>query len=93
MAGLDGAGGDSIGSLETGHDLVGGEDLDLEIAVGRFGYVLGEDLRAAKNRVEPLGEGRRQAPGDFRTALRDGRRRERRCSSRTQPAEARVFNE
>ena len=58
-------------------DLAGREDLDLEVAVGRLGDVLGERLGGAVERVERFREARGQPPADLRRGLGDGRHRDR----------------
>ena len=78
MAHLDRAVGDRIERLEARHDLAGGEDLDLELVVGRLGDRFGEDLGGAVDRIERFRKARGQPPLDFRHRLGDGRRGDRR---------------
>ena len=72
VAHLDCAGLDRVGGLQPRHDLVGGEDLDLEPVVGRLGDRLRKRLGGAVERVERLREARGQAPFELRHRLRDG---------------------
>jgi hypothetical protein len=51
--------------LQTGDDLAGRKDLDLEIAVRRLIDELRHRLGRAVDRVERLGKRRGAAPGDF----------------------------
>ena len=77
VAHLDGAVLHRIGGCERRHDFAGGENLDLEFVVGRFGDRLGEHFRRAVDRVERLREARGQPPFQFRRRLRDRRRGDR----------------
>jgi len=74
LAHLDGAVLHRIEHLEARDNLAGSEGADLELVVGRFGYDLGEVLDPAEQRVERLGEARRDAPVELGRRLRDGRR-------------------
>ncbi len=89
LAGLDGAVLDGVGDLQARDDFAGGEGADLELVVGHLADQLGEQLRPAVQRVERLGEARRQTPLHFRHALRDGRRGDRRRGGYARGADAR----
>src|ERR1700722_17068187 len=71
MAGLDGAVGHRVERLQRRDDLAAGEDLDLELAVGRFRDVLGDRHARAPQRVERFWPARGQAPFDGGRRLRD----------------------
>ena len=79
LAGLDGAVLHGVGDLQARDDFAGGEGADLELAVRHLADHLGEQLGAAVERVERLGEARRQTPLHFRHALRDRRCGHGRC--------------
>jgi hypothetical protein len=69
-----------IEHLEARHDFSGGEDLDLELVVGRLRDQLAHDFRAAIERIERFRPARRHAPFDLRHRLRKGRSRDRRAA-------------
>ena len=62
VAAFDGAVGHRVEHLQGGHDLAGGEGLELELAVGQLADDAGDGLRRAEERVEALGEARGEAP-------------------------------
>ena len=66
-----------IQHLQCRHDLAGGEGADLEAVVRHLADHLGEQLGAAIQRVQRLGEAGRHAPLHFRHRLGDGRRGQR----------------
>ena len=78
---------DGIHRLQPGHQFAAGEDLDLELAAGRFGYA-GEDIRCAEDGIEALREARRQAPLDGQGTLGECR-----CSCGADGQAAPVFSE
>src|SRR5262249_33069370 len=75
---LDRSAAHRVGRLQAGDDLAGGEDLNLELVVGRLGDVFGEGLGGAVERVERLRKARGQAPFHLGRRLRDGGRGDRR---------------
>ena len=77
MAALDGLVLHRIDDLQARDDLAGGEDADLELVVGDCRHSLGEVLAGAIDRVERLGEARRQAPLHLGHGLGDRGRGER----------------
>jgi hypothetical protein len=73
VAHLDGLVLHGVEHREAGHDLAGGEHLNLEIVVGDLADALGEHFAGAVERVERLRPARRQPPSDLRRRLGDGR--------------------
>jgi hypothetical protein len=73
---LDGALLQRVHHAEGGHDLAAREHADLELAAGERLDALGDDLAAAVDGVQALGEARGAAPADVRQrrGLRDGLR-------------------
>src|SRR5262249_21006651 len=67
---------DGIDDAERGHDLARREDSDLELAPRELLDALGDELGAAVDGIEALGEARGAAPADLRQRgrLRDGLR-------------------
>jgi len=65
VAALDGAGLDGIKDLKAGNDLAAGEDADVELAVGELPDPFGDEVPAAVDGVQALGEarGRSQVTG------------------------------
>ena len=64
VAALDGAVLHGVGDLQAGHDLAGGEHLDLELAAGDVADGLGRGFGGAVDRVERLRKARGAAPLD-----------------------------
>ncbi len=79
MAHLDGAVLHGVEHLQCRNDLAAGEDLDLELAVGRFRDIFGEGLVSAIQRVERLRPARSQSPLERRHRLRNRRLGDGRC--------------
>ena len=74
MADLDGASLNRVEHLQRRHDLARGEDLNLKLAVGRLGNILGERFASAVEGVERFWPARRQSPSDCRRRLGNGGR-------------------
>ena len=76
MRALDRTAGHRVQGLQAGHQLAGGERLDLELVVARLGDVPAQGLGGAEDRVERLGEAGGEAPFQLRRGLGDGRHRD-----------------
>ena len=74
LAGLDGAVLHGVGNLQAGTISPAAKTRTWNLPSGHLADRLGEQLRAAIQRVERLGKARCQTPLHFRHALRDGRR-------------------
>jgi hypothetical protein len=70
-----------IEHCQTGHDLAGGEDLDLESAIGDFCDALGEHFTGTVKRVKRLRPTRSEPPSDLWHRLGNGRHSDRTDSS------------
>jgi hypothetical protein len=82
--------------LQRGHDLAGRKGADLKLAVGDLADALGDELRAAVERVQALRPARRQAPLEARQSRsllrpRLRRRDEARTRRRAQPGVLQEF--
>ena len=87
------AGGYGVRRLQPGHDFACRKHLNVEIAVGRGLHMVGDILRAAKNRIERFGEGGGQPPGDLGIFLRDCRCRQNGCCRSTRARKRTFFDE
>ena len=77
---LDGAVLYGVENLQTRHDFAAGKRLNLELVVGGFGDIFGEQLSTAPQRVERFRPARRHTPLELRHRLRDRRRGHRGCA-------------
>ncbi len=93
MAHFHRAGGDGIRRLQAGDDFAGCKHLNVEIAVGRVLHVVGNILRAAKDRIERFGERGGQPPCDLGIFLRDCRCRQNGCCRSTGTRKRTFFDE
>ena len=74
MAGFDIARRHLIRGLQAGDQFARSENLDLEVAVRRFGQILRQDFRPAIDGVQRLGKGRGQTPRHLGRGLGEGGR-------------------
>jgi len=90
---LDGAVLHRVGDLQARDDFTGGKHMNLELVVRHLADHLGEEFGSPVERVERLGEARRQTPLNFRHALRDGGRCDSRYGRRAGRANTRGLDE
>jgi hypothetical protein len=80
VADFDGVVLHSVQHREAGHDLAGGEDLNLKSVVGDLAYTLGEDFARAVESVERFRPTRREPPSDLRHGLSDSGHGDGKCT-------------